>query len=97
MAGHDNDAHQRLMLLEPMLKASALRLTPDEAVADDLVSRTLVVALAESHRPTADVELRVWLSGLLRRSFHSIERGRGARPMRGIRTAVAALDKPQAA
>lgn len=60
---------------------------PDEA--DDLVGWVLAQAEAEGKVRDPEIDLDVWLQGLMRRGLHSVERRRTFKPGRGIRAALA--------
>ena len=78
-----------ILALQPEITASALKMARDEAEAHHLTQLTVLKALAAPPREGMDRELdtRLWLFGLLRSEFHSVERQRQARRERGFTVA----------
>ena len=61
------------------LLTQAQRLTSDEREAQQLVDEVEFQAMAPGAAPPADGGLTTWLSGLMRKAFHSAERRKAAR------------------
>jgi hypothetical protein len=76
-------AREAILALAPELTASALRMSQDEHEADQLVALIISQALADPDRAGNGDGVRVWLFGLLRSAFHSVERRRISRQPRG--------------
>lgn len=60
----------------PALRAFALSLSRDGALADDLVQETLLKAWTKFHLYTPGTNLRAWLFTILRNNLHSLRRKR---------------------
>lgn len=60
----------------PALRAFALSLTRDPALADDLVQETLLKGWTKFHLYTMGTNLRAWLFTILRNTLHSMRRKR---------------------
>jgi len=84
-----DDAHAELLALRPEIVASALKMARDEAEALQLTDLTFSKAFAAPPREGPDriLDTRLWLFGLLRSEFHSVERQRQARRERGFTVA----------
>jgi hypothetical protein len=77
------DRRQEVLALEPRLLQCADTLTRDATEARALVHDTLDMAKAQDYRPGAgSSNTQVWLFGLLRQRFHSVERDRNYRRLR---------------
>ncbi|MFI4936354.1 MAG: sigma factor [Caulobacterales bacterium] len=78
------DLRQEILALQPALRELALRLSDDEAEADDLVRITIVEALDHLGDDAGGrTETRQWLFGILRGAFHSVARRRTFQRTRG--------------
>ena len=65
----DYDLHQRIIEHLPHLRAFALLLARERALADDLVQETVVRALSHSHQFRPGTNFKAWVSTILRNSY----------------------------
>lgn len=77
--------------MEPFIAASALRMSGDQDEARELAHLTVLKALDAPPRDGDEdgpLETRLWMYGLLRSVFHSVERQRRVRRERGFTVAA---------
>ena len=86
-----SDLHQSIIELLPHLRAFAVLLTHDRALADDLVQEAVMRALAHADQFQPGTNFKAWITTILRNAYFTVLRG-GAReaPM----SAVSPLDEP---
>ena len=70
------DPREEIIEHLPALRAFALSLCRDGALADDLVQETLLKAWSKFHLFTVGTNLRAWLFTILRNNLHSLRRKR---------------------
>jgi len=71
-----SDPREAIIAHLPALRAFALSLSRDAALADDLVQETLLKGWSKFHLYTPGTNLRAWLFTILRNSLHSLRRKR---------------------
>jgi DNA-directed RNA polymerase specialized sigma24 family protein len=97
MATTSQDRRQEILALEPRLRLCADTMTRDAGEAHALVHETMAMAKASDYGAPDAGNAQVWLFGLLRQRFHSVERDRNYRRLRSAAvTELAEARKRQA-
>lgn len=92
---NDVDRHDAMIEHLPAMRAFAISLTRDIAMADDMVQDTLVKAWSNMDRFEAGTNMRAWLFTILRNTYYSARRKsrREVRDVDGLHTS-ALVEKP---
>lgn len=75
-AARSPDPREQIIEHLPAMRAFALGISRNEAMADDLVQETLLKAWSKFHLFDPGTNLRAWLLTILRNSFRTIQRKR---------------------
>ncbi|HEY3799544.1 MAG TPA: hypothetical protein VGL58_14420 [Caulobacteraceae bacterium] len=92
----ETELRREILGLEDQLLIYARRLTQEDGEAEQLVQRTLQAALEEGVSPPEGGAMLVWLYGLTRKVFHSVERRRSTSRERGTANRQWRADRAEA-